>query len=74
MSTQPDAEQVETEEDVRGATGGQASVTDGQTGEEAERGVRGRSARDHFLHSQGPDLTTRVLFTILMMRFCYTLG
>lgn len=51
MSTQPDAEQVETEEDVRGATGRQASVTDGQTREEAERGVRGRSARDHFLHS-----------------------
>lgn len=51
MLTQPDAEQVETEEDVRGATGGQASVTDGQTGEEAECGVRGRSARDHFLYT-----------------------
>lgn len=51
MLTQPDAEQAKTEEDVRGATGGQASVADGQTGEEAERGVRGGSARDHFLHS-----------------------
>lgn len=51
MLTQPDAEQAKAEEDVRGATGRQASVTDGQTGEEAERGVRGRSARDHFLHS-----------------------
>lgn len=39
MSTQPDSEQAETEEDVRGTTGRQASVTDGQTGEEAERGV-----------------------------------
>lgn len=39
MSTQPDSEQAETEEDVRGKTGRQASVTDGQTGEEAERGV-----------------------------------
>lgn len=44
MLTQPDAEQAKTEEDARGATGGQASVTDGQTGEEAECGVRGRSA------------------------------
>lgn len=52
MLTQPDAEQAKTEEDVRGATGGQASVTDGQTGEEAECGVRGRSARDHFLRGQ----------------------
>lgn len=74
MSTQPDTEQAETEEDVGGATGRQASITDGQTGEEAERGVRGRSARNDFLRSQGPELTTRVLFTILMIRFCYTLG
>lgn len=51
MSTQSDPEQAETEEDVRGATGRQASITDGQTREEAERGVRGRSSRDHFLHS-----------------------
>lgn len=51
MLTQPDAEQAKTEEDVRGATGGQASATDGQTREEAECGVRGGSARDHFLHS-----------------------
>lgn len=59
MSTQPDSEQAETEEDVRGTTGRQASVTDGQTGEEAERGVRGRSARNDFLSGQGPELTTR---------------